>query len=63
MKIAIDARALLPPTTGIGTYTRGIAQALAALPGLEVRLFSPRPLPPDNGARPLPSRPTATRSG
>ena len=54
MKIAIDARALLPPTTGIGTYTRGIARALAALPGLEVRLFSPRPLPEDNGARPLP---------
>jgi glycosyltransferase involved in cell wall biosynthesis len=54
VKIAIDARALLPPTTGIGTYTRGIARALAGLPGLEVRLFSPRPLPPDNGARSLP---------
>ena len=54
MKIAIDARALLPPTTGIGTYTRGIARALAARPGLEVRLFSPRPLPSENGAVPLP---------
>jgi glycosyltransferase involved in cell wall biosynthesis len=45
VRIAIDARALLPPTTGIGTYTRGVAGALAALPGIEVRLFSPRPLP------------------
>ena len=50
MKIAIDARALLPPTTGIGTYTRGIARALAARPGIDVRLFSPRPLPEDDGA-------------
>ena len=49
MKIAIDARALLPPTTGIGTYTRGISRGLAARPGLEVRLFSPRPLPPQDG--------------
>lgn len=49
MKIAIDARALLPPSTGIGTYTRGIARALAARPGLEVRLFSPRPLPDSDG--------------
>jgi glycosyltransferase involved in cell wall biosynthesis len=45
VRIAIDARALLPPTTGIGTYTRGLAGALAAVPGLEVGLFSPRPLP------------------
>jgi glycosyltransferase involved in cell wall biosynthesis len=45
VRIAIDARALLPPTTGIGTYTRGVARALAAVPGLEVGLFSPRPLP------------------
>ena len=30
--------------TGIGTYTRGIAKALAARPGTEVGLFSPRPL-------------------
>jgi glycosyltransferase involved in cell wall biosynthesis len=50
VKIAIDARALLPPTTGIGTYTRGIAGALAARPGIEVRLFSPRPLPGGDGA-------------
>jgi glycosyltransferase involved in cell wall biosynthesis len=45
VKIAIDARALLPPTTGIGTYTRGLAGALAAMPGIETRLFSPRRLP------------------
>ena len=51
MKIAIDARALLPPTTGIGTYTRGISEGLAARPGLEVRLFSPRPLPAPDGVR------------
>jgi glycosyltransferase involved in cell wall biosynthesis len=52
VRIAIDARALLPPTTGIGTYTRGIAGALAALPGQEVGLFSPRPLPDQDGIRP-----------
>ena len=45
MKVAIDARALLPPATGIGTYTRGIARALASRAGVEVRLFTPRPLP------------------
>lgn len=45
MKVAIDARALLPPATGIGTYTRGIARALSSRAGVEVRLFSPRPLP------------------
>ncbi len=45
MKVAIDARALLPPATGIGTYTRGIAGALASRAGVEVRLFTPRPLP------------------
>jgi glycosyltransferase involved in cell wall biosynthesis len=45
VKVAIDARALLPPATGIGTYTRAIARALAARPGVEVRLFTPRPLP------------------
>lgn len=45
MKVAIDARALLPPATGIGTYTRGIAGALASRDGIEVRLFTPRPLP------------------
>ena len=45
MKVAIDARALLPPATGIGTYTRGIAGALASRAGGEGRLFTPRPLP------------------
>jgi glycosyltransferase involved in cell wall biosynthesis len=45
VRIAIDARALLPPTTGIGTYTRGVAGGLASMAGSEVRLFSPRPLP------------------
>lgn len=42
MRIAVDARALLGQSTGIGTYTRGIALALAARPGLEVGLFTPR---------------------
>ena len=32
MKVAIDARALLPQATGIGTYTRAIARALAVEP-------------------------------
>ncbi len=45
MKVAIDARALLSQKTGIGTYTRGVARGLAARPGIEVGLFSPRPLP------------------
>ena len=44
MRVAIDGRALLKETTGIGTYTRGIASALAVRPGTEVGLFSPRPL-------------------
>ena len=44
MRVAIDARALLSQKTGIGTYTRGIAEGLAAIPGVEVGLFSPRPL-------------------
>lgn len=45
MRIAIDARALLGQSTGIGTYTRGIATALGARPTHEIALFSPRPLP------------------
>jgi glycosyltransferase involved in cell wall biosynthesis len=44
VRVAIDARALLPQKTGIGTYTRGIASGLARIPGVEVGLFSPRPL-------------------
>lgn len=52
MKVAIDARALLPPATGIGTYTRGIAGALASRAGVEVRLFTPRPLPESEGRGP-----------
>lgn len=52
MRVAIDARALLAAQTGIGTYTRGIAKALAARPGTQVGLFSPRPLPdPPAGIR------------
>ena len=45
MRIAVDARALLGQSTGIGTYTRGISLALARRGGLEVGLFTPRPLP------------------
>src|SRR5712691_11915179 len=44
MRVAIDARALMGPQTGIGTYTLGIARALNAMPGVEVGLFAPRPL-------------------
>ncbi len=53
MRIAVDARALLGQSTGIGTYTRGISRALAAREAVEVGLFSPRPLadpPPSNGS-------------
>lgn len=53
MRIAVDARALLGQSTGIGTYTRGIALALAARGGLEVGLFTPRKIsdpPPCDGA-------------
>ena len=42
MRIAVDARALLGQSTGIGTYTRGIARALAARDGTSVGLFTPR---------------------
>jgi glycosyltransferase involved in cell wall biosynthesis len=45
MRIAIDARALLPQLTGIGTYTREIATALARHQGVSIGLFSPRRLP------------------
>jgi glycosyltransferase involved in cell wall biosynthesis len=45
VRVAIDARALLSQKTGIGIYTRGIAEGLAATEGIEVGLFSPRPLP------------------
>jgi alpha-1,3-rhamnosyl/mannosyltransferase len=45
MRIAIDGRALLGQSTGIGTYTRGIARALIAQ-GHEAALFAPRALPP-----------------
>jgi glycosyltransferase involved in cell wall biosynthesis len=45
VRIAIDARALLPRATGIGTYTRGIARALARRGGDSVGLFTPRVLP------------------
>jgi alpha-1,3-rhamnosyl/mannosyltransferase len=42
MRIAVDARALLAPQTGIGTYTRGVARELAARPDTSVGLFLPR---------------------
>ena len=42
MRIAVDARALLAPQTGIGTYTRGVARELAARPDTAVGLFLPR---------------------
>jgi len=45
MKVAIDARALMGAPTGIGTYTRSIARALAARQGIAVGLFAPRALP------------------
>src|SRR5437879_1079854 len=48
MRIAIDSRALLAERTGIGTYTLAIAHGLAALPGLAVGLFAPRPIPPSS---------------
>jgi glycosyltransferase involved in cell wall biosynthesis len=53
MRIAVDARALLGQSTGIGTYTRGITRALAARSGTVVGLFTPRRVddpPAVNGA-------------
>jgi len=47
MRIAVDARALLGPQTGIGTYTRGVARELARRADTSVGLFLPRPLPED----------------
>jgi glycosyltransferase involved in cell wall biosynthesis len=52
MRIAIDARALLPRATGIGTYTRGIATALAARENARIGLFTPRKLPDGREAGP-----------
>jgi glycosyltransferase involved in cell wall biosynthesis len=52
MRVGIDARALLGQKTGIGSYTRGIARALAAREGLRVALFSPRPLEEGDGFGP-----------
>ena len=42
MRVAVDARALLGQSTGIGTYTRGIARGLAARDGTVVGLFTLR---------------------
>jgi len=42
MNVGIDARALLSERTGIGVYTKEIAGALAAIPGVDVTLFAPR---------------------
>ena len=53
MRIAVDARALLGQSTGIGTYTRGISRALAARAETLVGLFTPRRLegpPESNGS-------------
>nr|MDQ5871920.1 glycosyltransferase family 4 protein [Acidobacteriota bacterium] len=53
MRIAVDARALLGQSTGIGTYTRGISRALAAREETFVGLFTPRRLdnpPASNGS-------------
>ncbi|HZI66900.1 MAG TPA: glycosyltransferase family 1 protein [Thermoanaerobaculia bacterium] len=44
MRVAVDARALLGQSTGIGTYTRGIIRGLAARDGLVLGLFTPRRL-------------------
>jgi glycosyltransferase involved in cell wall biosynthesis len=52
MRIAIDARALLPNTTGIGTYTRSIGAALAGCPDVSIGMFSPRRLPNGRGQGP-----------
>ncbi|MDQ6891879.1 MAG: glycosyltransferase family 4 protein [Acidobacteriota bacterium] len=52
MRIAIDARALLPNTTGIGTYTRSIGAALAGCPDVSIGMFSPRRLPDGRGQGP-----------
>jgi len=52
MRIAIDARALLPETTGIGTYTRFMAEALAGCGDVSVGMFSPRRLPDGRGQGP-----------
>jgi len=48
MKVGIDARALLSERTGIGVYTEEIARGLSALPGIDVILFAPKEIPPQN---------------
>ncbi len=49
MNIACDARALVGPTTGVGTWTAQIMGGLARVPGWEVLLAASRPLtlPPE----------------
>jgi alpha-1,3-rhamnosyl/mannosyltransferase len=42
MNVGIDARALLSERTGIGVYTDHIARGLAATPGIDVTLFTPK---------------------
>ncbi len=44
MNIACDARALLGPRTGVGTWTVQIMAGLAATPGWRVELLTPAPL-------------------
>src|SRR5258706_4767864 len=46
MRVGIDARALLAQRTGIGIYTENIARSLASRAGMEVDLFTPRPVDP-----------------
>ena len=60
MRIACDARALLGPLTGVGTWTLEIMGGLAASPGLEVVLAAPRPveLPPSRRGHAMSTLPT-----
>jgi len=44
MNIGCDARALLGPRTGVGTWTVQIMAGLARTPGWRVELFTPAPL-------------------
>jgi glycosyltransferase involved in cell wall biosynthesis len=46
MKVGIDARALLTERTGIGVYTENIVRHLAREAGIELDLFTPRPVEP-----------------
>jgi glycosyltransferase involved in cell wall biosynthesis len=42
MRVGVDGRSLIGPRRGIGQYVAGVLEALAAMPGVDVRVLRPR---------------------